>query len=216
SFGDAQLVLLPIRSLKEGYVYASCPQAMERTRRLLELIQVSSGWPSLPQPEQGHCLVANPKLLSSGKLHLEAFEYEAQECSDCGALASKLAAMALPDNPAYAYFREKLARDFVVLSDTDFAYFAEHAMLVESHVRINDATGTADDGGLFYTENLPPESLLIAPVLASRTRTGKSEELPAEAVMTQLKTVLDSRLLQMGGDATTGRGLVLAKLMEGK
>src|SRR5699024_9491155 len=27
SFGDAQLVAFPIRSLREGYVYATCPQA---------------------------------------------------------------------------------------------------------------------------------------------------------------------------------------------
>jgi CRISPR-associated protein Cmr4 len=62
-----------------------------------------------------------------------------------------------------------------VLSDTDFAYFAQHAMLVEPHVRIDENTGTAKDGGLFYTENLPPESLLIAPLMASQTRSGKED-----------------------------------------
>jgi CRISPR-associated protein Cmr4 len=106
----------------------------------------------------------------------------------------------------------------VVLSDTDFAYFAEHAMLVEPHVHINEDTGTADSGGLFYTENLPPESLLVAPMLASQTRTGKGKdaESPAEVVMAQIKAVIGGRLLPIGGDATTGRGLVVAKVVEGE
>ena len=105
----------------------------------------------------------------------------------------------------------------MVLSDTDFGYFAEYAMLVEPHVRIDPNTGTARDGGLFYTENLPPESLLIAPLLASQTRTnGDDNELDAQAVMAQVQTVLrHSPLLQPGGDATTGRGLVVAKVVEG-
>ncbi|MDP2752372.1 MAG: type III-B CRISPR module RAMP protein Cmr4, partial [Rhodocyclaceae bacterium] len=84
------------------------------------------------------------------------------------------------------------------------------------HVRIDADTGTAQDGGLFYTENLPPESLLVAPLLASQTRTGKGDASPAEIVMMQISTVINGKLLQIGGDATTGRGLVLAKVVEGK
>ncbi len=71
--------------------------------------------------------------------------------------------------------------------------------------------------GLFYTENLPPESLLIAPLLASQTRTGKKDDWDdAAGVMAKMKNVIDGKLLQIGGDATTGRGLVLAKVVEGK
>jgi CRISPR-associated protein Cmr4 len=98
--------------------------------------------------------------------------------------------------------------------------------VVEPHVRINNETGTADDGGLFYTENLPPESLLIAPVMASVERStdkirGDKTRLDAA---TALKAVLagdgngfgglDGKLLQIGGDATTGRGQVVCKVVE--
>ncbi len=123
----------------------------------------------------------------------------------------------MPGQAEYAFFREKLKTDLVVLSDTDFAYFAQNAMLVEPHVRIDENTGTAKEGGLFYTENLPPESLLVAPMLASQTRTGKGKdaESPAEVVMGQIKAVIDGKLLQIGGDVTTGRGLVVAKVVEG-
>jgi CRISPR-associated protein Cmr4 len=214
SFGDAQLIALPVRSLKEGYVYVTCPQALARTQRLLQLIGLGADWPPLPEVVEGHCLIVNPALLIQDKLHLEAFEYTARVSEPLSAIADNVSRRALPDNEAYIFFREKLKKDLVVLSDTDFAYFSENATLVETHVRIDPGTGTADGGGLFYTENLPPESLLIAPILASQTRTGKAkeEELPAEAVMSQLKGALDGKLLQIGGDATTGHGLVIARV----
>lgn len=215
SFGDAQLVALPVRSLKGGYVYATCPQALARAQRLLNLGAAVANWPAL-EVEDGHCLLTNTSLLSGSKLHLEAFEYEyiVEASKPLAAIADDLASKALPDEPTFQFFRDKLKTDLVVLSDTDFGYFAKHAMLVEPHVRIDEQTGTAKDGGLFYTENLPPESLLIAPLLASQTRTGKQETpLSAEAVFLKVKPLLNGHLLQIGGDATTGRGLVVAKVV---
>ncbi|XSG85173.1 MAG: type III-B CRISPR module RAMP protein Cmr4 [Methylohalobius sp. ZOD2] len=221
SFGDAQIVAFPVRSLKNGYVYATCPQALARAQRLLQLIGVSWNW-EIPQPEEGRCVLANPELLAGpGKdmLHLEAFEYQAQVSPDLPELSKIIADDALPESDAYAFFREKLKKDLVVLHDSDFAYFAEHATLVEPHVRIDPNTGTAKSGGLFYTENLPPESLLVAPLLASQTRTGwkledKGDWEDATGVLMKIKTVIDGKTLQIGGDATTGRGLVIAKVVE--
>lgn len=210
SFGDAQMLALPVRSLKGGYVYATCPQALARAQRLLALTGNAPTWPALAVQE-GQCLVANRALLSSDKLHLEAFEFSAHISKELASLAGDIARRALPEGTAYQFFRDKLGTDLVLLSDTDFGYFARHAMLVEPHVRINQKTGTADERGLFYTENLPPESLLIAPLMASQTRSSKPDEkLQADEVLTRIRPLLDGRLLQIGGDATTGRGLVVA------
>ena len=218
SFGDAQLVVFPVRSLRRGFVYATCPTALARTRRLLNMVGESVTW-DIRDPGEGKCFVVNPDLMADGKLFLEAFEYEVEQFKEAGEflpdIARSLAEMALPEDAAYTHFRDKLGKDLVVLSDTDFGYFVENATLVEPHVRIDPDTGAADGGGLFYTENLPPESLLIAPFMASQTRSGKSEKMDAEIVMDKMKNVLDNRLLQIGGDATTGRGLVMAKVLGG-
>lgn len=212
SFGDAQLLALPVRSLKRGYVYATCPLALSRAQRLLGLTGTAPTWPVL-EAKEGDCLIANPTLLSGDKLHLEAFEYAAKASEPLKQIAADVARRALPEGDAYAFFRGKLTEDLVLLSDTDFSYFAKNAMLVEPHVRIDPETGTASDGGLFYTENLPPESLLIAPLMASQTRNGKQDEkLKAEEVFAKIRPLLHGRLLQVGGDATTGRGLVVATL----
>ena len=216
SLGDAQLVAFPVRSVKEGYVYATRAYALARATRLLAQLGVA-GMPMPPESvASGTCCVANPKLLAGDKLHLEAFEY-ANVPSAAGALAEVadwLKKNALPVEEAHRFFREKFARDLVLLSDEDFTWFAKNATVVEPHVRIDNEKGTASDGGLFYTENLPPESLLLGSLMASRERSGKGE-LAAEAVLAQVKGAIDGKLLQVGGDATTGRGLVSARVLPG-
>ena len=215
SFGDAQLVALPVRCVKSGFVYATCPQALARAQRLLRMVCVPVGW-VIPEPAAGQCLLTNLDLRSNGsRLHLEAFEYTAPAAATASVqpIADDLASKGLPDTAGFDYFRNKLQTDLVVLHDTDFAYFARNAMLVEPHVRIDPAAGTASDGGLFYTENLPPESLLLAPLLASRGRTGKAPGRPAAELLALLTTVLYGKTLQIGGDASTGRGLVVAQVV---
>lgn len=219
SFGDAQLVVFPVRSLKRGYVYATCPQALARAQRLLELTGTACDW-RIPQVEEDHCVVSSRGLLSQREgrdyLYLEAFEYKAAQEAAAGAIGQELAEMALPEAAGYDYFRKKLAADLVILSDTDFGYFAENATLVEPHVRIDPETGAADGGGLFYTENLPPEALLIAPLMVGDARNGKKDDkLCAERVLQELRLAIDHRLIQLGGDATTGRGLVVARVQGG-
>lgn len=220
SFGDAQLAAFPVRSLKGGYVYATCPAALARARRLLALAGETVQW-DIRDPGDGECFLINPDLMQDNKLFLEAFEYRVEQFKEAGEIlppiASDLAEKALPEDSAYDFFRDKLKRDLVILSDTDFGYFVENATLVEPHVRIDPETGSAKDGGLFYTENLPPESLLIAPLMASQTRTGKSEDKDdAAGVFLKIKNVIDGKVLQIGGDATTGRGLVTARIAGGE
>ncbi len=215
SFGDAQTVAIPVRSLKGGYVYATSPQALARAQRLLALCGRNTDW-EIPAVEEGKALFTNPEFLSTeNRLHLEADEFEATPSQAVHAIADELATLALPDEPGHAFFRDKLKTDLVVLNESDFDHFAEHAMLIEPHVRIKKDTGTADPGSLFYSENLPPESLLLAPVMASATRGSHGDEaIPANGVMSQLVTVLDGQPLQVGGDATTGRGLLLCHVAQ--
>lgn len=215
SFGDAQLLAFPVRSLKQGFVYATCPLALARAQRLLQVSGVAADW-TIPEVAQGQCLIANAQLLSGEHLHLEVFQYTARMSEPLAAIAADVAAKAIPEGDGHAWFRNKLGTDLVVLSDTDFAYFAQHATLVEPHVRIDPTTGTAKGGGLFYTENLPPEAILLAPLMASKTRTGDAQDIEADVVMSRIRAVLKAgTLLQIGGDATTGRGLVSINMVEG-
>lgn len=219
SFGDAQLVAFPVRSRRGGYVYATSPTALARAQRLLSLVGIAPDWqaPAGDLP-RGECRVTgdglNELTTDDSRLHLEVFEYAASRDDALEAIGLWLADAALPSGQGFDHFRDKLSRHLVVLSDTDLDYYSRHATVVEPHVCIDPTTGAAARGGLFYSENLPPESLMLAPLMASGERSG-NDELDAEAVMGKMATALDNNQLQIGGDATTGRGLVTTRLMEG-
>lgn len=220
SFGDAQLVAFPVRSLKQAFLYAVSPVTLARLKRLATLAKVNADW-TVPSVESDKCCVTDKRVLSNGKLVLEAFEYDVEDSASTvlKTVAAWLADNALPQDAAHQYFRDKIKTDLVLLPDDAFSHFVENATVVEPHVRIDDESGTAADGGLFYTENLPPESLLIAPVFASIERFHKErkpqEPMNAEQVMGKLAESLDKQLVQVGGDATTGRGQVVLHFTEG-
>jgi len=227
SFADAQLVAFPVRSLKGVYVYATSPLALQRLGRLAAVAGVGLPSFSCPPLQDDKAVVLNEKLLANGngregsRLILESYAFKpvVSEPEGFKALAQWLSENALPDGDAYTFFRNKLAGDLVLLSDTQLTFFARNATVVEPHVRINDESGTADDGGLFFTENLPPEAVMVSLTMASEERLKKGERrddrLSAEQVMERVRQTFDGFCLQIGGDASTGRGQVLVRLRGG-
>jgi CRISPR-associated protein Cmr4 len=226
AFSDGQIVLFPVRSLKQTYVYATSPTALARLQRTLVTagVEAARAWKT-PQLGADDCLVVDEKkkrdelLVGDKDLILESFKFEAMNGPNAlKDIAAWLADYAMPAEPKY--FANKVRGHVVVLHDDRFNYFVRNATVVEAHVRISDETGTADDGGLFYTENLPPESLLVSLAMASRERC-KGEPIGAADVMAAITTGeagrdgFDGRMVQVGGDATTGRGQVMVRFAGG-
>jgi len=221
SFADAQLVLFPVRSLRRSFVYATCPTALGRLQRLLTMVGVkdAGSWKIPEIVDEDAAVVEASKAVSHDRVILEAYEFQAHANPDLGIIATWLAENAMPGGEGMEYFREKLKSDLVILSDERFNFFVRYATLVEAHVRINDESGTADDGGLFYTENLPPESLLVSMVMASKERfkkdNGDQEGLSAGQILEKVEGMISGKMVQVGGDATTGRGQILGSLVGG-
>jgi CRISPR-associated protein Cmr4 len=223
SLSDAQLVALPVRSLKGGFAYVTSPLALARLHRLATQAGTAPDW-AVPTVAENHALTVSSNLLNAKQLVLEAFEFPAEVDDKLKAITQWIANRALQGD-ANKFFADKLKADLVVLNDTDFSHFARHAMVVEPHVRINDESGTADDGGLFYVENLPPETLMVGLAQASIERFKKASRNTESAALLNAPDVLahvftshadtqpgiNGKLLQIGGDATTGRGLVMVQ-----
>jgi CRISPR-associated protein Cmr4 len=92
---------------------------------------------------------------------------------------------------------------FVLLPDGDLSHFSVNACQVNQHVRINDVTGTAEDGGLFNEETVPSETLLYSVLTETRKPNGGNEVF---------KSLATEQLLQFGGNGTTGLGFCTVKL----
>src|SRR3990172_2426219 len=215
AFTDAALVAFPVRSLKNTFVYATCPTALGRLKRLASN---TAGW-CVPDVDEGSAKIASGKAIANNnRLVLEAFDFAAEPYTDVKVIAEWLADNAMSQEAEHKFFRNKLKDDLLVLSDTEFSHFVRHATVVEAHVAITDE-GTAKDGSLHYTENLPPETLLAGLILASVERRKKGDNRDglkdAETVLSDVlldngeRKGLADRLLQVGGDATTGRGLIV-------
>jgi CRISPR-associated protein Cmr4 len=212
SLADANLVLFPVRSLRGAYVYATSPVALGRLHRLLTLLDAPPDWSVPTFPDANACLTASTDVFVDGHLVLEAFQFRRTE-GDIAPIARWFASHALPTRAGFAFFRTKLESSLVVLHDDRFDHFVRHSTIVEPHVRIADETGTADDGGLFYTENLPPESLLVSLVMASDSRKNNGPGMDAGEVLQKLLGRVDGQLVQFGGDASTGRGQVVVRAL---
>ncbi len=212
SFTDAQLVAFPVRSVRRGFVYATSPNALARAKRMLALCGRAKDW-RWPEVREDRAVILDGDLKSGDRLLLEAQAFEVTSDGDAGlqGIAEDLARFAIPED---GYFHDKLKRDLVLLSETDFAWFVRQSTVVEAHVRIDDETGTAAKTGLFYTENLPPESILLSLAMASRERV-KGEARPAEVMLHHVEGALNGEAVQIGGDATTGRGLVALNFVGG-
>ncbi len=217
SFGDGQVLLFPVRCLQQSFVYTTAPTALRRFVRAWKLINGKDlNW-TVPDLQGQKCALADQRVKTGNGVILEMFQVEPMD--EHKEKASQIAAW-LADNvfPTSAnQFKEKLKKDLVIVSDEVFGYFVENATVVEPHVAISDETGTVDEGKLFYTENVPPETVFYSVVMASPERKKKGEGgngLPASVIVDQVKMVFDDAFVQLGGDATTGRGQVVLRFSQ--
>lgn len=115
-----------------------------------------------------------------------------------------------------------MKKDVVVLSDDDFRDFVNLSTEVVARTKINNETGTVQQGALFYEEYLPQESILYSLALASPIfkeedtkkgifkQNGKNEE---DLVLEFFKAGLPE-VMQIGGNATIGKGIVRTRVLE--
>lgn len=221
SFSDAQLVAFPVRSLREGYVYATSPGALARLGRLAD-IAMAKNFPAdkLPAPSDTQAVVLAEDVIARNRLILESYAFDRLADNDAlKKVACWLADNALPAGEVHHFFCDKLKNHLVLLCDTQLAFFVRNSTAVEPHVRIDDTSGTADDGALFFTENLPPESLMVGLAMAGDERRKKGDngdnKEGAEAILKSLTDTFAGKPVQIGGDATTGRGQVIVTFAGG-
>jgi len=111
---------------------------------------------------------------------------------------------------------KEVASRLVVVSDGMMSFFAKSACEVAQHVRVNDETGTAADGGLFNQENVPSETLFYAVLNCFAERSAEKKDkprTPEEATAAFATKLKDSgNVFQFGGDASTGLGYFTVRL----
>jgi CRISPR-associated protein Cmr4 len=212
SVTDARLLAFPVRSLRGVFAWVTCPAVLDRLRRDLALAGVAppKDLPKVPEDTKALCPETSPLLVAGNHLVLEEFEFVKDGTAE--AVANWFADHVTADAGTKARLKTHLA----VLSDDYFTHFAKHATEITARIGLDYSTKTVKEGALFYQEFLPPETLLYALALAHESRNDRHEKSAGE-VLTYLENHLPAgSVLQIGGDETTGKGLCLAHLSNGK
>jgi CRISPR-associated protein Cmr4 len=212
SVTDARILAFPVRSLRGVFAWVTCPAVLTRLARDLKLAGQTLALPDGPKGDtEALCADGSPLLVEGNKLVLEEFEF--RHTGAFPAVADWLAAHVTDDEGT----RKRLPGHLAVLSDNYFTHFVRNATEIVARVGLDYEKKTVKEGALFYQEFLPPETLFYALVLTNDSRYDKKKDLTAAQVLSYLAGQLrHNNLLQIGGDETTGKGLCLVRLDNGK
>ena len=205
SIGDAHLLALPVRCLAGVVSFVTCPFILRRQER--DLRRAGASPPELPNaPGKGEARVtpASVNLVETDdenawKLVLEDLDLPAHPDSSLGPWAQRIARAVHPgDDDAQSDVVARLS----LVSDDVMSFLAETATDVRARIRLDPETGTVREGALWYEEHLPAETVLWGVfALADSNNDGRKASDLARAVP-------DDELLQLGGNAGVGSGLV--------
>lgn len=202
SVGDANLLLLPVRSLAGVVCFATSPFVLAAYRR--DRLRSGLSAPELPQSPDGNQakVGSDTANLLEGKLVLEDLDLDASEDPKLTEWARLLADSIFTDDLAG---RVSLSTRIALLPDDIFVFLAETATEVRTRIAINPKTGVVRPGMLWFEENLPAESILWG-VHALTGSNKQGDERDAQALEACLPA--SGVLLQVGGKAGVGHGLV--------
>lgn len=210
-FSDQRLLLLPVRSLAGIFAWITCPYILHRFARDIrdaELTPPDQPVPSLDREEQCALASEQSKLLIDTDVYLEELHLtENAYSAGAGAWAAWIAQYVFPRDDDW---QTMLKDRFCVVHDDIFSFLLETATEITARIKLQAETKTVEDGGLWYEEALPVETILAGIALATPT---VASGLKTNEVFTVLRK-LTGTTLQFGGKATVGRGLCRVLLTE--
>ncbi|BBB92064.1 MAG TPA: type III-B CRISPR module RAMP protein Cmr4 [Methylomusa anaerophila] len=212
-FTDARVLLFPVKSMQGVFAWITCPKVLQRFQSDLkqcERIELGFTLPgeSCASQECQLFIRNNPDVVI-----LEEYSLEIKHKNDenCTALAKWLADHVVPQGEAFDYWRCKMAKDILVVSDDEFRDFVTLSTEVITRIKIDPVKGIVEKGALFTEEYLPSETVLYSlalatPIFAKNKGCFTQADRPEAAVMQFLVDGLEG-VLQLGGNATIGKGI---------
>lgn len=194
---DLRLVALPVRSLAGVFAWVSSPFLLQRLARDAQLAGQSdvSAKPALPDADTA--LASSASVLKvKGEVILEDVSLAALGQAD--AWANWLADKVFHNDKTW---QDEFKTHFCIVHDDVMTYLLQVGTEVTARTRLKNNEKTVAKGALWYEEALPAESILAGLVAAQQNSKAKTDEV--------FKVVgeLAEHPLQIGGNATVGRGL---------
>jgi CRISPR-associated protein Cmr4 len=222
AFTDARILLFPVKSLKGVFAWITCPMVLERFKEDLGLAKIIDHPLNIDFSTLINTLPEQTNISIESKVVLEEFTFELKKNKETSKIAKYLADKIFL-NDTYKFWREKLEKDLVILSDEDFEQFVTSSTEVITRTRIDDVTGTVKSGALWTEEYLPQDTILYSIVMASPVRVEKDEakgifkadnpDKEAEKVLQFFELGIPG-VIQIGGNQTIGKGFVRIQILK--
>jgi CRISPR-associated protein Cmr4 len=225
-FTDARILLFPVKSLKGVFTWITCPMVLERFKEDLKLTGENFNYLLPEEIKEGNCwLSVDSTIIINDQIVLEEYTFKAEKKNEAKEIAKFFAQKIFPkqENDVYKFWREKLEKDLVILSDDEFEQFVTSSTEVITRTRIDDVTGTVKSGALWTEEYLPQDTILYSIAMASPVRVEKDEakgvfkaenpDKEAEKVLQFFEQGIPD-VIQIGGNQTIGKGIVRIQIMK--
>lgn len=218
AISDARLLLFPVKSLHGVFAWITCPRVIRKFKEDLKLAGISTDF-NVPSPSTTSGTAIYD---TENNIQLEEYIFHGKSGDKNGMTpndeTSKLAnwlAENLFKGDQHKELQNHVKECLVVLEDTDFRDFTLLSTEVITRTKINNHTGTVQQGALFSEEYLPMESVLYSLVMFS-DEFAKEEEQRYENKMTQsdvkefFKKGLEKNdnIVQVGANANLGKGII--------
>ena len=196
-FSDARILLFPIKSAKGIFAWATSRMVLDK---FIKDLKISDN-------EQGFTIVENSitndsKInIDNGSVILEEYQIPVSKESDTQQIAEFL---------AKELDKEEIKEKLIILSDDDFKDFITLSTEVITRTKIDNKKGVVANGALFTEEYLPSETIMYSLALASpiMTKITQIQDLKDENSVMDFFTTTIPDTIQIGGNATIGKGIV--------
>ena len=212
SVSDARLLAFPMRSNIAPFVWVTCPSVLKRLKTDLQYIRLGEKMTMDEQDIQGDNAVNIGHDNISGQVILEDAVVNVSDKKQ----EDKFFKTTFPE-----------LKNLLLISDDMFDYAVSCCTEIQTNIKIDSKTGTAEDGALRYQEFLPADSVLYSIVHYSGRDLGEIsnndqhnpladlvKDMNAEVIKKYVEdTVKD--FIQIGGDETLGKGICKLEWING-
>ncbi len=212
-FSDQRLLLLPVRSLAGTFAWVTSPYLLHRFKRD-SISTTANQWPNIPSPnDQKQCFVTvdESRITMDGNVYLEDLDLTAAPHADAASWADKLAATLFTQDETW---QSSFKARFCVAHDDLLGFLLDTATEIAARIRLQSDAKTVEQGGLWYEEALPTETILTGLALsAPNGKTGMNDDDIFAVISAIIEKEKQPQPLQLGGKATVGRGLCNVRLV---
>jgi len=223
SFGDARLLIFPVRSLAGVFAWVTSVDVLAHFHRQATAMGQTPTW-SVPATQPGEEQVwagseAEIAIAVEGEKRVVLEEYSFKSVSsnvDVAIIGKWLADNALPQSDEYQYWRDNLPKKLCILHQDVFRDFTLYATEVQTHIKLDPSKKTVEPGALWTAESLPVDTLLYVPLTAQSSRYDKNKIGATDVLMKITAASHKVTRINFGGDETTGQGFVAIRFLGGE